>query len=134
VDIAERRLPAEAAASVTALYAEHALGLVRLADTSTPLGYLRVSVLNGCRTAQRRLARGRRREQAAGVSAGTVESPEARALLNEEQRAVAAALRRLPERQREALVLRYYLDLRNRRSRSAGALVPAGVLYGADAW
>jgi RNA polymerase sigma factor (sigma-70 family) len=32
-------------------------------------------------------------------------------LLSEEQRAVATALRNLPQRQREALVLRYYLDL-----------------------
>ena len=140
MDIAERRLSAEAAASVTALYAEHAVGLVRLAvvmtgdrscaedivqdaffglyrrwdrltDTSAPLAYLRVSVLNGCRTAQRRLAQGRRRERAPAVPAETADSPEARALLNEEQRAVAAALRRLPARQREALVLRYYLDL-----------------------
>jgi RNA polymerase sigma factor (sigma-70 family) len=39
------------------------------------------------------------------------ESAEARALLSEEQRTVAGALRRLPERQREALLLRYYLDL-----------------------
>jgi RNA polymerase sigma-70 factor (sigma-E family) len=129
---------------VTALYAEHALGLVRLAvvmtgdracaedivqeaflglyrrwgklpDTSAPLAYVRVSVLNGCRTALRRRARlgvpfsfGAASEAAEGPHA---ESAEARALLSEEQRAVAAALRNLPQRQREALVLRYYLDL-----------------------
>jgi RNA polymerase sigma factor (sigma-70 family) len=39
------------------------------------------------------------------------ESAEARALLSEEQRAVARAIRGLPDRQREALVLRYYLNL-----------------------
>jgi len=39
------------------------------------------------------------------------ESAEARALLSEEQRAVARAIRDLPDRQREALVLRYYLNL-----------------------
>ena len=32
-------------------------------------------------------------------------------LLGDEQRTVAAALRKLPRRQREAVVLRYYLDL-----------------------
>ncbi len=32
-------------------------------------------------------------------------------LLGEEKRTVAAALRKLPRRQREAVVLRYYLDL-----------------------
>jgi RNA polymerase sigma factor (sigma-70 family) len=144
----------DAAASVTALYAEHSLGLVRLAVVMTgerdvaedivqdaflglyrrwdrvsamtaPLAYLRVSVVNGCRTALRRrsrlglwpaagaggdldevtLATGR------GAPGGLVESAEASVLLSEEQRAVAAALRTLPRRQREAVVLRYYLDL-----------------------
>jgi hypothetical protein len=35
VEIADSRLSSEAAASVTALYAEHALGLVRLAVVMT---------------------------------------------------------------------------------------------------
>src|SRR5690349_24971521 len=76
----------DATASVTALYAEHSLGLVRLAvvmtgdraaaedivqdaflglyrrwdrlpDMAAPLAYLRVSVVNGCRTALRRRSR-----------------------------------------------------------------------------
>jgi RNA polymerase sigma-70 factor (sigma-E family) len=122
---------------VTALYAEHALGLVRLAvllvgdrasaedivqdaflglyrrwdrlpDTSAPLAYVRVSVLNGCRTALRRRSRAR---SVGNLTERPADSAEAVALLSEEQRAVAGALRRLPERQREALVLRYYLDL-----------------------
>ena len=37
--------------------------------------------------------------------------PESDILLGEEHREVLAALRRLPDRQREALVLRYFLDL-----------------------
>lgn len=38
-------------------------------------------------------------------------SAEADALVGQEQRAAVAALRRLPPRQREALVLRYFADL-----------------------
>ena len=143
MEIADDQLSSEAASSVTALYAEHALGLVRLAvvmtgdrnyaedivqeaflglyrrwgrlpDTSAPLAYVRVSVLNGCRTTLRRRARlgplSPLRETADGAGQHA-ESAEARALLSEEQRAVATALRNLPRRQREALVLRYYLDL-----------------------
>jgi RNA polymerase sigma factor (sigma-70 family) len=143
-----------ATASVTALYAEHALGLVRLAvvmtgdraaaedivqdaflglyrrwdrlsDLTAPLAYLRVSVVNGCRTALRRRSRLRPWPDAgadddldevapaagSGGAARLAESAEASALLSEEQRVVAAALRKLPRRQFEAVVLRYYLDL-----------------------
>jgi len=137
VDTSEAGLTARAAPEVTALYAEHALGLVRLAvllvgdrpsaedivqdaflglyrrwerltDTSAPLAYLRVSVVNGCRTTLRRRTRSR---SAGNFTERPAESAEAAALLSAEQRSVAGALRRLPERQREALVLRYYLDL-----------------------
>ena len=38
-------------------------------------------------------------------------SAEAAVLSSEERREVVRALRRLPERQRDVLVLRYYLDL-----------------------
>jgi RNA polymerase sigma-70 factor (sigma-E family) len=137
VDTSEAGLTSRAAPEVAALYAEHALGLVRLAvllvgdrasaedivqdaflglyrrwdrltDTSAPLAYVRTSVVNGCRTALRRRSRAR---QVGNLAEPPAESAEAVALLSEEQRAVAGALRRLPERQREALVLRYYLDL-----------------------
>ena len=145
MDITDTRPSPRAAIAVTELYAGHALGLVRLAmllvgdrasaedivqeaflglyrrwdrlpDTSKPLAYLRVCVLNGCRTTLRRRSR-LGLEAVAGFaedsaeSAVPAESAEARALLSEEQRAVAAALRKLPRRQREAVVLRYYLDL-----------------------
>jgi RNA polymerase sigma-70 factor (sigma-E family) len=146
VDIAGTRRPPGAADVVAELYAEHALGLVRLAvvltgdrgsaedvvqdaflglyrrwdqlrDTSEPLGYLRVSVVNGCRTALRRRSRLDRTVPFADGSdrvieeSAAAESPEDRALLNEEQRAVAAALGNLPRLQREVLTLRYYLDM-----------------------
>jgi RNA polymerase sigma-70 factor (sigma-E family) len=125
--------PQTAERQVTALYRAHALGLGRLAlvmlgdaaaaedivqdaflglfrrwdslaDPAAAPAYLRTSVLNGCRTAIRRRSR-------PGVPAGLPgESAEATVLLGEEHRAVLDAIRRLPDRQREAVVLRYYLD------------------------
>jgi RNA polymerase sigma-70 factor (sigma-E family) len=132
---AQASVPAEA---VTALYQAHALGLIRLAvvmlgdraaaedvvqeafcglyrrwhslaDTGKALSYVRSSVINGCRTVLRR----RLRQQ--GVAAVTGDPPgesaEAVALISEEHRQVLTAIRRLPSRQREVLVLRFYLDL-----------------------
>jgi RNA polymerase sigma-70 factor (sigma-E family) len=149
VDITETRSSSGAATAVTKLYAGHALGLVRLAvllvgdrasaedivqdaflglyrrwdrlpDTSAPLAYVRVSVLNGCRTALRDRTRSRSRlTSVTAAEPPAAESAEALALLSEEQRTVAAALRRLPERQREALLLRYYLDLSEREIAAA---------------
>ena len=63
---------------------------------------------NLCRTALRRRSRA---DRAHCLSEVPSESAEARALLSEEQQAVARAIRDLPDRQREALVLRYYLDM-----------------------
>jgi DNA-directed RNA polymerase specialized sigma24 family protein len=86
VDIPDSLSPPRAGETVAALYAEHALGLVRLAvimtgdqasaedivqdaflglyrrweqlaDTFFPLAYVRASVLNGCRSALRRQSR-----------------------------------------------------------------------------
>ena len=80
----------------------------RLADPSGALAYVRSSVLNGCRTALRRRALGRRVTPAYQPPAG---SAEAAVLSREEREEVMRAVRRLPDRQREALVLRFYLDL-----------------------
>ena len=99
------------------------LGLYRrwhtLADPASAPAYLRSSVLNGCRTAARRRSRRDAAADAAGTLAGAgtlggtgmAESAEALAMLSEEHREVLAAIRALPARQREALVLRYYLDM-----------------------
>ncbi|WP_285477891.1 SigE family RNA polymerase sigma factor [Amycolatopsis sp. NBRC 101858] len=79
-----------------------------LADPAAAGGYLRVSVVNGARSAQRRAAvrlRHRRAERDDGPPA------DAGALLGEEHREVLAAVRRLPRRQREVLVLRYWSGL-----------------------
>jgi RNA polymerase sigma-70 factor (sigma-E family) len=122
---------------VTALYEAHALSLTRLAyvmlgdrpaaedvvqeaflglyrrwsklrDTSSAAAYLRASVLNGCRMVLRSRARPQISDRAAEVP---WESAEATALVGEEYRHLLLAIRELPARQREALVLRYYLEL-----------------------
>jgi RNA polymerase sigma-70 factor (sigma-E family) len=85
----------------------------RLASPAAAQSYLRVSVLNGCRTAQRLRSRHGipTSTDDAAASWPALESAEAIVVAGEEHRAVLAAIRRLPARQREALVLRYYLDL-----------------------
>lgn len=70
--------------------------------------YLRSAVLNRARSHLRR-AEVRRRDRAQPQRSAP--SAETGAVASEEARQVIAALRRLPERQREVLVLRYYLDL-----------------------
>lgn len=123
--------------TIAGLYAEHALGLARLAlimlgdreaaedvvqeaflglhrrfgglrDRSKALTYLRSAVLNNARSVLRR-------RRLPSWFAGTYEPPvwsaESAALLGAERREVMEALHRLPRRQREALVLRYYGDL-----------------------
>lgn len=80
----------------------------RLRDPNAALGYLRTSVVNGCRSALRR-----RRTARAYVPPHEVEpdEPEARAVLSEEHREVLAAMGHLAPRQREVLVLRYWSGL-----------------------
>jgi RNA polymerase sigma-70 factor (sigma-E family) len=81
-----------------------------LADPGKALSYLRSAILNGCRSELRRRIRTERRP-AQETPAAVTASAEHAVLIGEEHREVLAALRRLPPRQREALVLRYYLDL-----------------------
>lgn len=82
----------------------------RLRDADRALGYLRTSVVNRCRSALRH-----RRVVSAYLAvsrpAANAPSAESGALDLLQHEAVVAALRILPPRQREALVLRYYLDL-----------------------
>ena len=74
-------------------------------------------MLNRCRNALRQRGRPGRRE--AGhrenghpeILAAASESAEAAVLVGEEHQQVLAAIRALPGRQREALVLRFYLDM-----------------------
>jgi RNA polymerase sigma-70 factor (sigma-E family) len=131
---------ADAGPLVTALYQAHGVGLIRLAvvmlgdrpaaedvvqeafcglyrrwnhldDPGNALRYLRSSVLNGCRSVLRNRGRLYLRLGQEPGRPDSVESAESTALVGEEHRAVLASLQRLPDRQREALVLRFYLEL-----------------------
>ena len=85
----------------------------RLRDPDKALGYLRQTVVNRARSSQRRHAVADRHANAsADVQRPPVApSAEQHALSSETRAAVMAALDRLPARQREVLVLRYYSDL-----------------------
>jgi RNA polymerase sigma-70 factor (sigma-E family) len=127
---------ADPADQVTALYQAHAVGLLRLAvimlgerqaaedvvqdaflglfrrwdalhDPERALAYVRSSVFNGCRTVLRK----RTRDREFVLVEPATESAEAHVVLGEEHCEVLAALRRLPDRQREAVALRYCLDM-----------------------
>ena len=127
--------PVDATSVVTELYRGHALGLMRLAlvmvgdrttaedvvqdaftglyrrwsrvrDRDKALTYVRSAVLNGCRTVLRR-----RRRPFRGEHLPPAWSAEAAVMVGEDRRQVLAALHRLPARQREALVLRYFCEL-----------------------
>lgn len=122
-------------AALTALFREHHLSLVRTAylivgdlpsaedvvqDAFTGLHrrmelleskedllpYVRAAVVNGCRSTLRK-----RRLPLRIAHEPTVWSAESAAMVSEERREVFTAVCGLPQRQREALVLRFYLGL-----------------------
>jgi RNA polymerase sigma factor (sigma-70 family) len=84
-------------------------GLGRLSDPSRAVAYLRISVLNGCRSVLR--ARKRARLRGAATDDQAVWSAESAALAGEDRREVLRAVTQLPRRQREVLVLRYFFGL-----------------------
>ena len=91
-----------------AFVAVHRRGLGDVAPDRVP-AYLRSAVLNGARSQLRkRSVRDRLRPV---PDLPMVQSPERGAELSEDRQAVLDALRALPDRQREVLVLRYWLDL-----------------------
>src|SRR5580658_8480634 len=123
----------DGAAEVTALYGAHAVRMIRIAlimlgdhaaaedvvqdaffglyrrwpkltDTANAVTYVRSAVLNGCRDTLKRQARRERRDRAAARSWQDASSAEALALISEDHRRILVAVRRLPDRQREALV------------------------------
>jgi RNA polymerase sigma-70 factor (sigma-E family) len=78
-------------------------------DPAAAAGYLRTSVVNGVRTLYRR--RGVARRHLHAVADEHVPPADLALLLAEDQREVVEALRTLPRRQREVLVLRYWSEL-----------------------
>ena len=146
-DASLESVPAEwdAARAVTAIYTTHYRSLVRLAvllvrdvataeevvqdsfiamqaswrklrDTEKALSYLRQSVVNRSRSVLRHRVVVDRN---APMPPPWAPSAEQGAITELERSAVVSALRRLPLRQREALVLRYYLDLSEAQIASA---------------
>ncbi len=84
----------------------------RLHDNDSALAYLRQTVVNRSRSVLRHRSVARRHLHAGGEGAEqTAPAADRRALGVARRRAVLDALGQLPERQREVLVLRYYLDL-----------------------
>ena len=131
---------ADAASAVTALYEQHAVSMIRIAlimlgdraaaedvvqdaffglyrrwggleDPDSALTYVRSAVLNACRDALRQRTRRERRDRAAAIAWQAHPSAEAVALISEDHRRILAGVRLLPDRQREALVCRFFLGL-----------------------
>jgi len=87
-------------------------GWRRLRDPAKAAAYLRAAVMNGSRSALRSRGAARKRDGAMQMLHDLpARSAEAAAIASEEQRDALAAVARLPRRQREVLVLRYYLGL-----------------------
>jgi|HubBroStandDraft_3_1064219.scaffolds.fasta_scaffold316542_2 RNA polymerase sigma factor (sigma-70 family) len=82
----------------------------QLSDPAKALAYLRVCVVNGCRSVHRsrRRAFGRSLEPDLPVW-----SAESEAMAREESRQTMRAVARLPRRAREVLAMRYYLDMQD---------------------
>ena len=81
-----------------------------LSNEDAAIGYLRTAVVNGSRSVLRRRRTVRRHPLPDGQSL-TGEAADSTVLLAEEHREVIAAIRRLPERQREVIMLRYWSEL-----------------------
>jgi RNA polymerase sigma-70 factor (sigma-E family) len=100
------------------------LGWRRLRERERAPAWLRSAVLNGARS---RLRRRDVRRRHLGVVPRDVESAEAGAVAGDEHRRMIAALRTLPARQREALVLKFYLELSEAETAVAMGVSPGSV-------
>jgi len=147
---AEQAPTAEAA--VTDLFREHHLALVRMAtvmvgdpamaedvvqdaferlhqrwprlrEPVNGLAYVRSSVLNGCRSVHRRTAVARKHASQLALTGAAVGPENAAA----DRSQLLTAMRSLPPRQREVLVLRYYVDLDVAEIASTLRIAPSAV-------
>jgi RNA polymerase sigma-70 factor (sigma-E family) len=141
--------------AVTALYEAHALGMIRLAhimlgdrqsaedvvqeafcglyrrwshlaDPGSAVHYVRSAVLNHCRSVLRRRTTSQAPRDLTGQPE-PVRSAESAVLTGEERDEIMRAVRRLPPRQREALVLRFYLDLSAEETATTMGISPSSV-------
>jgi RNA polymerase sigma-70 factor (sigma-E family) len=141
--------------AVTRLYEAHALGMIRLAhimlgdrqsaedavqeafcglyrrwshlaDQASAVHYVRSAVLNHCRSVLRRRATSQA-PQALTSHPEMARSAESAVLTREERDEIMRAVRRLPPRQREALVLRFYLDLSAEETATTMGISPSSV-------
>ena len=141
--------------AVSALYEAHALGMIRLAhimlddrqsaedvvqeafcglyrrwshlaDPGSAVHYVRSAVLNHCRSVLRRRTTSRAQRETTS-NPESVRSAESAVLTREERDEIMRAVRRLPPRQREALVLRYYLDLSAEETATTMGISPSSV-------
>jgi RNA polymerase sigma-70 factor (sigma-E family) len=87
-----------------------------LRDPNASLAYLRTSVCNAGRSRLRHLRMTRRRHPALAALQRDVPSAERQAVDREDIRELLDAVATLPRRQREVLVLRYWLDLSERET------------------
>jgi len=92
-------------------------GVSRLRDPANAVAYLRASVLNGCRSVLR--SRKRAWSSRAAMHEPPVWSAESAAMAGEDRREALRAVALLPRRQREVLVLRYFLNLTDREIATA---------------
>lgn len=101
-------------------------------ETGRAVGYLHTAVVNACRSMQRHnVVVDRQRARDAGAAdlpgRGSLDSAETQVLHAAERSEMITALRSLPPRQREVLVLRYYADLSEAQIAEALGIAPGSV-------
>src|SRR4051812_1094944 len=96
-----------------------------LRSSAAALAYLRTCVVNGSRNVHRRASVMRRHLRVAEPETGP--GADYALLVSEEHREVLAALRTLPTRQREVLVLRYWSELDQAQIAAAMGISPGTV-------